>query len=227
MAELVEEKNQKLDCYRHVVKIDLNNRVAQENIRKLVRNPEQTITKLDTEPSSTPVISPLQKPNQLDSNTPSRYASDLNTPIKFANPPHATTNKSSRNSENTLYYLGYAAIPVVLLICAFTLIFGDQIYSLVKPTPFPTSDWRLSPNYVSEKQFGDNWPFTVSEGLVECGSTGVVVLHTNEGTFGLTGHSNEHSYVNIKDSGLWKTSADGWGNVSLSTFTSYAVSLCP
>lgn len=91
-------------------------------------------------------------------------------------------------------------------------------------TPPPTQDWRLSPGYVSEKQFGEDWPLTVSEGVIQCPGEGVVI-NTDRGTFGLTGFSDTLGFTNIKDSGLWKDSDSG-GKISLSKLTSYAVSLC-
>ncbi len=88
----------------------------------------------------------------------------------------------------------------------------------------PTEDARLNPGYVSEKQFGKDWPLTVSEGVIQCPGEGVVIK-TNEGTFGLTGFSDTLGFTNIKDSGLWKDSDSG-GKIPLSKLTSYAVSLC-
>jgi hypothetical protein len=90
----------------------------------------------------------------------------------------------------------------------------------------PTQDLRLDPGYVSETQFGPEWPFTVPEGVVLCVSPGVEVLETRVGTFGLTGYSNTAGFTNIKDSGIWKMDSSGWGLMPMSKFINYAHSLC-
>jgi hypothetical protein len=112
-----------------------------------------------------------------------------------------------------------------LLFAFFLLIKGDFLPTGQPVDTSPTQDWRTSPYYVSEAQFGDAWPFTVSEGLIQCAGEGIV-LQTSQGTYGLTGYTDTLGYTNIKDSGLWKNSPDGWGKVPLGTFTGYAVSLC-
>lgn len=94
-----------------------------------------------------------------------------------------------------------------------------------RPPATPTENWRLSPNYVSEKQFGKDWPLTVSEGLIICNGP-VIVIKTSNGTFGLTGYSVSAGYTDIKESGILKRTDDGWGYIPISKLVSYSVNLC-
>lgn len=123
--------------------------------------------------------------------------------------------KTSRQKNHLLTYIALGLLVFCLLSAAVISI------SIQKNRPTnisPTQDWRASPYYISEAQFGDNWPFTVSEGLIQCIGKGIV-LETSQGTYGLTGYTDTLGYTNIKDSGLWKSTPDG-------SITSYAVDLC-
>lgn len=93
------------------------------------------------------------------------------------------------------------------------------------PPATPTQNWRLSPNYVSEKQFGKDWPLTVSEGIIQCNGQSVLIS-AGGGTFGLTGYSVASGDTDIRDSGLLKRTDDGWGYVPISKLVSYSVELC-
>ena len=111
---------------------------------------------------------------------------------------------------------------VVLLFVIFSLIGCTTQNSQSSPT----EDWRKSPKYVSEEQFGEDWPFTISEGLVACVSGGGIVLKTSKGNYGLTGFTDTLGYTNIKDSGFWKDAKDGYTKSPLMPFTRYVVRLC-
>ena len=136
-----------------------------------------------------------------------------------------TTQHSFKKDNTTSKFLLVGLLSVVSIMCVIIFIImliGGNLSSAQSPT----QDWRLEPGYVSEQQFGGDWPFTVPEGVVLCAGSGVVVLETRSGTFGLTGYSNTAGFTNIKDSGIWKISASGWGYVPMSKFISYAVGLC-
>jgi hypothetical protein len=72
--------------------------------------------------------------------------------------------------------------------------------------------WRYQPGYLSEAQFGDDWPFTVSEAKVVCLGTGEMILVTRVGIFGLTGHAIAIGYKSLEDSSIWKWDPSGWHN---------------
>lgn len=140
-------------------------------------------------------------------------------------PPDSVTSQRgwTIRQKSIIAFLG---LLLFCLLFAFFLLVKGNLQPVSQPIDIsPTQDWRASPYYVSEAQFGNNWPFTVSEGLVRCVGEGIV-LETSQGTYGLTGYTDTLGYTNIKDSGLWKSTSDGWGKVPLSTFTSYAVNLC-
>lgn len=119
----------------------------------------------------------------------------------------------------------------VIFFILFVLLFQTNssfqtILSFPTPLPStPTQNWRLSPNYVSEKQFGKDWPLTVSEGTIVCNGP-VVLIRTSNGTFGLTGYSVTAGYTDIKESGILKRTDDGWGYIPISKLVSYSVDLC-
>jgi hypothetical protein len=146
--------------------------------------------------------------------------------------------KAKRQSW-TIWQKAIIAFLVFSLCCTFSAFFlliqsnfnlqNILVFPTSAPTntptqPPPTQDWRLNPGYVSEKQFGEDWPLTVSEGVIQCPGEGVVI-ETSNGTFGLTGFTDTLGFTNIKDSGLWKNSDSG-GKIPLSRLTSYAVSAC-
>ncbi len=58
MAELVETKDQKLFCYRRVLKIDLDNQIAQDGIRALVTIDNHKVAEPKERPPKTETIHP-------------------------------------------------------------------------------------------------------------------------------------------------------------------------
>lgn len=54
-------------------------------------------------------------------------------------------------------------------------------------------------------EFGDKWPFTVSEGIVKCTEYGGVVFQANGKVYALNGtaqmHSDEYGYANVAE--IW------------------------
>jgi hypothetical protein len=71
-----------------------------------------------------------------------------------------------------------------------------------KPTQAP-------PKYktVSESEYGSqNWPFTVSEGQIECWGDSQMLFRTSEGTYELNGYtSDKYNFTNIKNASIIKS----------------------
>jgi hypothetical protein len=87
--------------------------------------------------------------------------------------------------------------------------------------------WRYQAGYVSEAQFGEDWPFTVSEAKVVCLGSGEMILMTRAGAFGLTGHAVSVGYMSLEDSGIWKWDPNGWNHhVPADKFWIYVNTLC-
>jgi hypothetical protein len=87
--------------------------------------------------------------------------------------------------------------------------------------------WRYQPGYVSEAQFGDDWPFTVSEARVRCLGAGEMLLETRAGIFGLTSHATAMGYMSLEDSSIWIWDPNGWNHrVPADKFWIYVNTLC-
>jgi hypothetical protein len=87
--------------------------------------------------------------------------------------------------------------------------------------------WRYQPGYVSQTQFGDDWPFTVSEAKVVCLGSGDMILETRAGSFGLTSHVIAIGYESLEDASIWKWDPSGWHNhVPADKFWTYVNTLC-
>lgn len=90
----------------------------------------------------------------------------------------------------------------------------------------------LSPNqaHIYADQYGDDWPFTVADGIVECVALENIVFHHGGVTYAL----NANAQVHLVEMG-WKTPDDiqaqsGWGifsqNISLDAVIAKGVTLC-
>jgi|WetSurMetagenome_2_1015567.scaffolds.fasta_scaffold365462_2 hypothetical protein len=87
--------------------------------------------------------------------------------------------------------------------------------------------WRYQPGYVSEAQFGENWPFTVSEARVVCLGAGDMILETRAGAFGITSNAIRIGYQSLEDSTIWKWDPNGWNHrVPTDKFWIYVNTLC-
>ncbi len=87
--------------------------------------------------------------------------------------------------------------------------------------------WRYQPGYVSEAQFGKDWPFTVSEAKVVCLGSGEMILVTSAGAFGLTSHASRIGYQSLEDSNIWKWDPNGWNHrVPADKFWIHVNTLC-
>jgi len=64
--------------------------------------------------------------------------------------------------------------------------------------------------YVSQKDFGDKWPLTVSSGQVECKRGVLAVFHHRNKTYGLNGTAISYGYQRIDP--IWKDDPNIKGN---------------
>lgn len=111
---------------------------------------------------------------------------------------------------------------MILIACLANLL-GSTLSSSLSPT----QDIRSDPGYVSEEILGSDWVFTVREAVIVCDNPGdgLVLLRTEKGTFGLTGYSETVGYINIRDSGIWKTNSYG-DKIPAPGFWNYVWTLC-
>jgi multisubunit Na+/H+ antiporter MnhB subunit len=87
--------------------------------------------------------------------------------------------------------------------------------------------WRYQSGYVSEVQFGADWPFTVSEARLVCLGAYDMILETRVGVFGLTGNALRIGYKSLEDSTIWKWDPNGWNHrVPADKFWLYVNTLC-
>jgi hypothetical protein len=58
---------------------------------------------------------------------------------------------------------------------------------------------------ITSLDFGEKWPFTISEGIVKCTEYGGVVFQANSKVYALNGtakmHSDEYGYANVEE--IW------------------------
>jgi hypothetical protein len=86
--------------------------------------------------------------------------------------------------------------------------------------------WRYQYGYVSEAQFGQDWPFTVPEAKVICLGPNML-LETRAGIFALTSQAVTVGYKSLESSNIWKYDPNGWKQrVSADKFWTYVNTLC-
>lgn len=56
---------------------------------------------------------------------------------------------------------------------------------------------------VTKGQFGDEWPFAVTEATIECRRGDVILLRTGQRTYGLNGAAVDAGYDSIRYSSIW------------------------
>jgi hypothetical protein len=87
--------------------------------------------------------------------------------------------------------------------------------------------WRYQSGYVSEPQFGADWPFTVSEARVVCLGAYDMILETRVGVFGLTSNALRIGYDSLDDATIWKWDPNGLNHrVPADKFWIYVNTLC-
>jgi len=79
--------------------------------------------------------------------------------------------------------------------------------------------------YVSQKDFEDKWPLTVSSGHVECKRGSLAVFHHGSETYGLNGSAISHGYQRIDS--IWKDNPNIKGTkISIGILIDEANKLC-
>jgi hypothetical protein len=87
--------------------------------------------------------------------------------------------------------------------------------------------WRYQSGYVSEAQFGEDWPFTVPEARVICLGPAEMLLETRAGIFGLTSNAIRIGYQSLEDSNIWRWDPNAWNHrVPADKFWIYVNTLC-
>ncbi len=87
--------------------------------------------------------------------------------------------------------------------------------------------WRYQAGYVSQAQFGADWPFTFKDAKVTCMGPGELLLETRAGVFGLTSGALRMGYTSLEDADIWKFDPNGWNNrVPADKFWLYVNTLC-
>ncbi len=61
---------------------------------------------------------------------------------------------------------------------------------------------KQPPLLISQKNYGDEWPFTVPEGELECFPPGIVIFKVNAQTYAANGLAGSRGYKNIDE--IWK-----------------------
>ena len=84
--------------------------------------------------------------------------------------------------------------------------------------------------HVTQKDFGDKWPFTVSEGELECLPPGIVIFKVNEQTYAANGLAGSRGYKSIDV--IWKddqekiSKGEAFTKVNLSNIINKGLELC-
>ena len=90
-----------------------------------------------------------------------------------------------------------------------------------------TNEGMRETAHLSEAQFREDWPFTVSEAKVVCLGSGEKILMTRAGIFGLTSHAISIGYKSLEDAKIWKWDPSGWHNhVPADEFWTHVNTLC-
>jgi hypothetical protein len=128
-------------------------------------------------------------------------------------PPGVTTNTSYDKKRRTRIFL-----------IVFGVVAAIGLYLL---NSYWHPLWRYQAGYVSEAQFGEDWPFTVSEAKVVCLGRGEMILVTSAGAFGLTSHAIAIGYRSLEEANIWKWDPNGWNQrVPADKFWTYVNTLC-
>jgi hypothetical protein len=128
LAQSVDTKDRKLDCYQRILKIDPNNQVAQESIHKLVNSIHQELGKPEVAPSlKTQVVEPKHP------SSPIPAISRIPDKSELSEKPIAQTAKhpSKSSSSRTITVIVIAtAILCVLAIVFLLFLRGGPTQSL-------------------------------------------------------------------------------------------------
>lgn len=70
--------------------------------------------------------------------------------------------------------------------------YKQELAALRKQPPLP----------ITEQQYGDKWPFTVSQGTLECIPPGIITFHVNKKTYAVNGLASSRGYTEIDK--IWR-----------------------
>lgn len=56
---------------------------------------------------------------------------------------------------------------------------------------------KQPPLFISQKEYGDKWPFTVSQGLLECIPPGIILFRVKDKAYGMNNLAHSQNYTNI------------------------------
>ena len=129
--------------------------------------------------------------------------------------PSANAGKGDwRKRERRTFTLVIVGIVVIVVLYFF-------LDSYVHPF------WRYQSGYVSQAQYGEDWPFTVKEARVVCIGQGGMLLETRVGSFGMTSGTVAMGYQDLNDANIWKFDPAGFQNrVPATSFWIYVNTLC-
>jgi len=70
--------------------------------------------------------------------------------------------------------------------------YKGKLHALRKQPPLP----------ISQQQYGDKWPFTVSKGILECVPPGIITFHTKKNIYAINGLASSMGYDKIRQ--IWR-----------------------
>jgi len=81
---------------------------------------------------------------------------------------------------------------------------------------------------VSQAEYGDRWPLTLSEGQLRCESPSWVLLEANSVTYAVNGSARGHAkrmgWADAND--IWRDSPSGYGKVLMTPLIERGLQLC-
>ncbi len=85
---------------------------------------------------------------------------------------------------------------------------------------------RRTSVFITQTEYGDNWPFTVSYGELECLPPGIIIFKANDKTYAVNKlAANSRQYKNLSD--IWKeTSNQSMTKVDISLIINKGLKLC-
>jgi hypothetical protein len=111
----------------------------------------------------------------------------------------------------------------VLSVSKLLVLAGSLVACACSGTVDPQSEQRIS-----RAQFGDDWPFTVTEGLLRCDRGTFVVFVANGKTYAINGSAkgaaNREGYVDFES--IWRPDETPGLKVSISPVIEAGLKLC-
>lgn len=113
----------------------------------------------------------------------------------------------------------------------FLIVFGLVAY-IVNPEAMQASqqqaqseDESLSGELITKAEFGDEWPFTVDEGRIECRKAGALVFVHGEFEYQLNGMASQLGYASINSIWRWNPDIEG-ARIPITPIIQRAQKLC-